>query len=647
MGAMKSTIQLVNKYSAEADKISRSANELSKSMQKAVKPTDNLKRSLNNLTNRTHKIKINQVGDKKIQKDLKKLNTEVRKFSNKKYNLQIDYKQGRVEKVKEVMSSFKDKIINIKTNTTGMLKARIDAKKLEKELKKATGKKHRIRINDEGGKGLLNRLKNINKELGKAAKNGLGKLGKGMAIGGAAALGTGVVLGKKALDAGMNLETQQLSMSHFLNGDESASKNYLKGLRKEATFTPFDTDEVVAAGTQAIQVTLGDTERAMSLVKTAEDMAAMTPGATLDEAMNALRSADVGRMEGLKRFGFQGTKEDLDAAGGDILKMKSSKGKTLNDMYGGGAEKLSKSGAGKVSTIGGQLKTGFTDVGKELLDRVSPALDKILPLSEKVMEQMPIKFGEVMDKLSVLVEPVKEIFSSVFEAVQPMIEPLKNLGSALLPLFSTALNFVSSIVKNIVAPAFEVIGSFINSIVVPALEVLNTAIQTFVIPALDLLGSILKATVVPVFQAVAKVVGKVANVFKSVATAVQNFKNKLASFNPFRRKNNDEENATGTSYFGGGITKLNERGEEFMRLPQGTKIYPHGETKRAIKNESRKLFNRTRNVDKEESVSNETLQSGNNRTVILKPVFNITESRDGRDTSREVEKKLRRLAVNI
>lgn len=643
MGVLKSTIKLVNKYSAEADKIAKSAREMGNAMQKAVSPVEKLNNSLKKATNRTHQIKIKDLGSKEARNNIRKLNEDVNKLSKGKYKVNLEYKQSRIGKAKEVFAGIKDKTLEFKTRITGLAKATLEAKKMQKELKKATGKSWKISLKDVNGKGILSRLKDINKELGKAAKASLGKIGKGLMIGGGVLASAGAVVGKKALDKGMTLETQQLSMSHFMKGDEVKSAQYLKGLRKNAALTPFNDDEVIAAGTQAIQVTLGDTKRAMDLIKTAEDMAAMTPGATLEEAMNALRSADVGNMESLKRFGFQGTKEDLDAAGGDVLKMKSSKGLTLNDMYGGGAEKLSKSGAGKLSTIKGQLATGFTDTGKVLLDKISPVFDKLLPMSDRIAEEMPKKFGEILEKLEVFIEPVKNIFSSAFDAVQPLMEPLKSLGSAILPIVGSAFQIIGSFINSFVAPAFQILGQFIQGVVVPALQGLQSIIQVVVIPAFNVIAKVISATVVPVFKGIVSVVSKVTNAFKSVAGCVESFKNKISRFNPFK-KNKGEENAQGTSYFSGGITKINERGEEFMKLPEGTKIYPHGETKRALAKESRKLFSRSKQST--ESVNNNQTNVNNDRTVILKPTFNIYGN-DSNENAREIEKRLRRAMVNI
>ena len=64
------------------------------------------------------------------------------------------------------------------------------------------------------------------------------------------------------------------------NKDKSSSEldkmsaNYLNELRNNANATPFETGEVIAAGTRALQIAGGNTKEAMGMVKLAEDMAA-------------------------------------------------------------------------------------------------------------------------------------------------------------------------------------------------------------------------------------------------------------------------------------------------------------------------------------------------------------------------------------
>lgn len=45
-----------------------------------------------------------------------------------------------------------------------------------------------------------------------------------------------------------------------------------------------------------------------------------------------------------------------------------------------------------------------------------------------------------------------------------------------------------------------------------------------------------------------------------------------------------KHNAVGTTYFGGGLTTVNEHGYEIMDLPQGTRIYPHSKSEKMMNN---------------------------------------------------------------
>ena len=114
--------------------------------------------------------------------------------------------------------------------------------------------------------------------LGKV-KGIIGGLAKGLAI--PITIATAGVA--STLNSGMDLEKQQISMRHFMgvgNKDKSSSEldkmsaDYLKSLRNNANATPFETREVIAAGTRALQIAGGNTKEAMGMVKLAEDMAA-------------------------------------------------------------------------------------------------------------------------------------------------------------------------------------------------------------------------------------------------------------------------------------------------------------------------------------------------------------------------------------
>lgn len=124
----------------------------------------------------------------------------------------------------------------------------------------------------------------------------LGALAKGVAIPLSIAAGGAAM----ALKGGAELEQQQISMKHFMGvGNKGKSDaeiqkmtdSYLKELRNNANATPFETGEVISAGTRALQISGGDTKKAMEKVKLAEDMAALNPGKTISDAMEALADA--------------------------------------------------------------------------------------------------------------------------------------------------------------------------------------------------------------------------------------------------------------------------------------------------------------------------------------------------------------------
>lgn len=267
----------------------------------------------------------------------------------------------------------------------------------------------------------------------------------------------------------------------------------------------------------------------------------------------------MGEMERLKEFGFKGSKASFDESGGDINTMIGANGKTLQQMYKGGAEKLSKSGKGKISTILGVLKSGFSDAGLKLVENMKPHLDKLIPVAERISTKLP------------------EIFDTAYEYVSQFAEPLKNAGKSIIEAGKSIFGSVQPLIKPIMeslAPAINIATFAVESIGV-AFEVLS--------PVLEIFGGAIKA-LSEALNSVAEKYGGVQGMFDEAKKGwgyffddAKNFLNK--PFDPF----GINSNATGTNYFEGGLTKINERGEEMMKLPGGTKIYPHGETKNQIK----------------------------------------------------------------
>ena len=238
-----------------------------------------------------------------------------------------------------------------------------------------------INISSERIDAATDRFKKFTSSIGGAVTKTVA-LGAALGVVGAATAAIGFA--GTAVGLGSQLQQQQISMRHFIGvsnaGMDSAAldkmtSDYMEQLQKNANYTPFRYQgEVMEAGTRALSVADGDTKKAMEFVKLAEDMAALNPGKTVMDAMEALADANVGEMERLKEFGFKMSADDFKAAGGDLFAMTDSKGRSLQGFYAGGAEKLSTSGAGLWSTITGNLESGVQQGGLKMLEALMPAL---------------------------------------------------------------------------------------------------------------------------------------------------------------------------------------------------------------------------------------------------------------------------------
>ena len=446
MGGMSSVITLKDRYTATANKVSKSAEHMGSSLGKASRDSDRLTSSLKRLSSREHRIKIKDINDKKIRKQVSGIQTALRKTTGKKHQIDIIVKKSTKELLKGNFDALKNKVTAVKVNTVSLVKARLEAWKLSKELTKATGKRHKIRIVTDGA--------SLKGALGKAG----GMLGKGLKLGAvgalagsAAALAGGGMLAGAMVGHGSDLEQQSIAMKHFLGGDEAKASDYLAELRKNANETPFGTTEVISAGTRAVQIAEGDTKKGMEFVKLAEDMAALNPGKTISDAMEALADAQMGEMERLKEFGFKGSQELFKAAGGDLFKMKSTTGKSLMEMYEGGAMKLAGSHKGKLSTISGNIESGMAESGLKIIEALSPALDRLIPVSEQVAAKLP----QITESVLKYAVPAFKTAGTIIKDY--VIPPLKLLGSGI----SAAVGTIKSI-KSGYDTAKEKVGNWFS-----------------------------------------------------------------------------------------------------------------------------------------------------------------------------------------
>lgn len=298
-------------------------------------------------------------------------------------------------------------------------------------------------------------------------KSGINTLGL---IGGAAIAGGTM----KAITGAATLQSNITSIKHFVRyantknvskGKESKKTDaeiqtetdaYVKKLRKYAVDTPFGDTEVIAAGRRAVNVMGGDLKDAEELVKIAGDMAALTPGKTIMDALEALADLKVGETERAKEFGLKisakqfkalvgkGEKDDLTEEEQLQAYRKLMKYK-LKTLFGGGAKELSKDAKGKWSTLTGTIESGFTDIGTKFLPGIEKGLDKIIATLDKAGPQIIAAF-----------EPLAAAFNSLID--NPLFSGENVLMVAGITAAVLAVSALCAVVMAVVFPIITVVG---------------------------------------------------------------------------------------------------------------------------------------------------------------------------------------------
>lgn len=192
----------------------------------------------------------------------------------------------------------------------------------------------------------------------------LALLGAGAGVYGVSKLTTG---------AAMQFEEYLVSMEHWLKGNKRAAQEVMQWVERFSDVTPFTPEELFPGMARAIGITKGAIEPAKRLVALAGEMAALTPGKRVIDAMEALADAQVGEFERMKEFGMKITQEEYKAMGGWEGFVVKAEG-----VFKGGMQGLSRTAVGLLSTIIGRIQTLFRSAGFGILEAVKPRLEKIV-----------------------------------------------------------------------------------------------------------------------------------------------------------------------------------------------------------------------------------------------------------------------------
>lgn len=304
-----------------------------------------------------------------------------------------------------------------------------------------------------------------------------------------AGLGVGLT---KSIQSGSLLEQQEIAMEHFITVNTKGTgidpvkerEKFIADLRKNAMITPFTTEQVISAGARAINIAQGDTRQAMELVELAEDMAALNPEKSLMDAMEALADARMGEFERMKEFGFKISAEEFKGYVGkgssDALTDEETAEaynqlvmQRLRPYFAGGAEKLSRSGAGMFNVITGAIGSEMQDIGRGMIEALKSPLEDLMALTDGLAGRGK-KLGETIgtwitkgyqrlqDMLPDIIDKMREGFKQAMNIIKTVGTSVVGIIKNLCEAFKSAWNIVqpyANMIKSLLVPALQGVSS--------------------------------------------------------------------------------------------------------------------------------------------------------------------------------------------
>lgn len=569
----------IKKFQGAAEDVVASAQKTGSEVEKAGSKISKLKSALSSIKG-TFKTEVKAVGLDVVQSNVAKFESQVSKLTNKPVVINAQAKLTRND---------------IKT-------ARNEVKELQRQLKDLTGQKYDIQL-DVDGQQIQTLGGKLKGGVGTALSVAGGSLLAGGVAGAVAGIGSGVAsLAGQMWSGGTERQQYLSSMTHFM-GDEGAARDMMDWANENARVTQFSSGEVLAAASRAVQIADGSATEAQRLTSLAEDMASLTPGKTVMDAMEALADAQMGEFERMKEFGFKGSAESFEAAGGDFWSMKStSNGKTVEEMFEGGTAAGAQNATAKIGTIMGTFEDALSSAGEKMINGLNPALDWLIEKSEGAADVL----GGAIDWVG---GAVMTTFTNVKAALDPYMPLLSSLGSLVGTVVTGAFSMVGSVLNSLVLPAIQWVGENLQ----PKFEVLGSYVDL----AKDKFDSIVGA-IQGAIDGFSGLAGKISDKIVSSVSGIGGWiKSALGGF-----FGGGSEHATGAMAFGG-VTQINENMKgELIRLPNGSRIYPYETTRKLLQNEFRAASGNT--------VSN---------------VFNVNIDARGSNMTRQEQNRLRREIV--
>lgn len=416
---------------------------------------------------------------------------------------------------------------------------------------------------------------------------------------------------KTGLSEAMDLEGYRLQLETATKDTQKASEimQYAIDL---ANKTPFEGGELVEGASKFEAMGMA----AQKWLPLAGDMAAAT-NKSFDQATEALIDAQNGELERLKEFGI--TKAKILEQGEKMfagVQLVNNQGQIVNqekfnealvalmqDRFAGGMEKQATTMKGLWSTVTGVTKSALATITGITTDgsiRSGSALDllkgKVQLLAGKLEQwQQDGTLNRIAQQFDQGLARAAELAGQAFSWVTANGDTIRRwivgLGSALAAV--KILQFASGVIQ-----AVKTVSLFAKTVgLIVAANPIVLAIGAAIAAGALLIANwdTVKAKASELWERAKETF---VGIKDSIVGAFEDAKDKAAGFFSWLDEKVEgipiigsiykgaksvggwvadkiSGHATGTSYFSGGWTRVNERGGEIMRLPGGTQIIPH------------------------------------------------------------------------
>lgn len=437
---------------------------------------------------------------------------------------------------------------------------------------------------------------NANKKFKSIAATAAKTLG-GMSV---AALTAGTVTG---FSEAFNLETYRAQLE-TATGDTQKAADIMKYAINLANKTPFEGGELVEAASKFEAMGMS----AEYWLTKAGDMAGAT-GKDIIQATEAIIDAQSGEWERMKEFGIKGVK-DMDELVG-----------IMDKRFAGGMEKLSKTTKGMWSTVTGVTKNALANIVGVMNDgtiKAGSPLDVLRGYIQKLADKLvELQNNGTIQKLS---DMVANGLAKAMDALGRAVDFVSQNANWLVPVLTglitvfTSFNIIHSVVTKITAlkSTFDILstgakaaggaikllcsGSGIGMIAIAIGAAIAAGVylyknwDTIKQRASDFVAAVkadfelIRDNIVNAFTAVKD---RIAGVFNWIKEKLSGIKSSISNLpivgKLFGGGTSTDGHATGSAYFSGGLTRVNEGGRgELINLPNGSQIIPHNKSEKIL-----------------------------------------------------------------